>query len=98
MLGSNMAEIKVKDNGSGIAEEYQAKIFEKFFRIPQGDQHNIKGYGLGLSYVKEIVRTHGGNIIVESARGNGSSFIITIPVTNGYQAESEDPANNEKNK
>ncbi len=79
-LSNNILEVKVKDNGPGIDTEFQQKIFEKFFRIPHGDKHNIKGYGLGLSYVKEIVLSHNGNIIVENEAAGGSTFIITLPL------------------
>ncbi len=69
----------VTDNGIGIAPEYRYKIFEQFFRIPGGNRHNIKGYGLGLSYVNHIVRRHQGFIEVKSRLGEGSSFIVSLP-------------------
>jgi two-component system, OmpR family, phosphate regulon sensor histidine kinase PhoR len=72
--------IAIKDNGVGIPAEYHKKIFEKFFRVPSGDVHNIKGYGLGLSYVSSVVRSHGGEIHVESETGKGSCFVISLPV------------------
>ncbi|MBS1513319.1 MAG: GHKL domain-containing protein [Bacteroidetes bacterium] len=79
----NMAEISIKDNGIGIAPEYRNKVFEKFFRVPSGDMHNIKGYGLGLSYVAEIIRKHHGMVNVESQPGKGSTFIIQLPIATG---------------
>lgn len=78
----NVVELRVKDNGIGIAPEFQQKIFEKFFRVPSGDIHNVKGYGLGLSYVSQIVAQHDGMIEVESELGKGSTFILRLPVGN----------------
>ncbi|MBO9728709.1 MAG: GHKL domain-containing protein [Chitinophaga sp.] len=72
-------EIRIADNGIGIAPEYKTKIFEKFFRIPNGNRHNTKGYGLGLSYVSHIVQRHMGFIEVESELGKGSTFSVKIP-------------------
>ena len=72
--------VEVTDNGTGIPAEYKDKIFDKFFRVPTGDKHNVKGYGLGLSYVAHVVQRHNGSISVESQPGIGSKFIVKIPV------------------
>lgn len=73
--------LTVADNGIGIAPEYQDKIFEKFFRIPHGNVHNAKGYGLGLSYAAQVIQKHNGTIEVESKAGAGTKFTITFPKT-----------------
>ncbi|MBT1689811.1 sensor histidine kinase [Dawidia soli] len=76
---ADSVSLSVKDEGLGIAAEYQKKIFEKFFRIPTGDVHNTKGYGLGLHYVASVIRSHGGRIDLQSKPGKGSCFTIILP-------------------
>ena len=71
--------IKIRDNGMGIPQQYIKNIFEKFFRVPQGDAQSIKGFGLGLYYVSSIVKKHSGNISVHSKLRSGTEFIITLP-------------------
>lgn len=71
-------ELRVADNGIGIDRTAQAHIFEKFYRVPTGDCHDVKGFGLGLYYVWLIARKHGGEISVESTPGCGSTFKLTL--------------------
>lgn len=72
--------VSVEDNGIGIKKEYLKKVFDRFFRVPTGNVHDAKGYGLGLAYVRKMVEDHGGSIRAENAQGNtGTKFIITIP-------------------
>jgi two-component system phosphate regulon sensor histidine kinase PhoR len=77
--GAGTVGVVVSDNGIGIPAAYLDRIFEKFFRVPSGDHHNIKGYGLGLSYVHHIVTKHQGVIAVESREGKGTVFTIKLP-------------------
>lgn len=71
--------ISVADNGMGIPKEFHRKIFEKFFRVPTGDVHNVKGYGLGLNYVKIIAKAHKWSLRLDSQIKKGSIFTIIIP-------------------
>jgi two-component system phosphate regulon sensor histidine kinase PhoR len=78
-LQDDKIRLTVQDNGIGIAPEYQSKVFEKFFRVPAGNIHNVKGHGLGLSYVANVVQQHGGSIRVESRESEGSKFVVELP-------------------
>jgi two-component system phosphate regulon sensor histidine kinase PhoR len=72
--------IQVTDNGVGIPQNMQLKIFEKFFRVPTGDVHNVKGFGIGLYYVKKIIEAHQGKISVESKLEEGTTFCVELPI------------------
>ena len=76
---ADAVQLIIRDNGIGISPEYQEKIFEKFFRVPHGDTHNAKGYGLGLSYVAQVIKKHEGTITVHSVPGESTAFTITLP-------------------
>ena len=70
--------IEIKDNGIGITPHAQKKIFDKFYRVPKGDQYDVQGFGLGLFYVKTMIEAHGGTIKVSSTPGAGTQFFITL--------------------
>ncbi|MFL2581987.1 MAG: sensor histidine kinase [Flavobacteriales bacterium] len=77
-LGKTIS-IKVKDNGIGMEKEEMKHIFKKFYRAPTGNVHNVKGFGIGLSYVEQIVKMHNGSIKVNSWKNKGTTFDITLP-------------------
>ena len=76
--GRTWAEINVADHGIGIARDRQPHVFDKFYRVPTGNLHEVKGYGLGLFYVKTMVEKHGGTVEVKSEPDKGSEFIVRI--------------------
>ena len=71
--------VSVKDNGIGIPKEHQSQIFDRFFRVPTGNVHNVKGFGLGLDYVQKITKAHKWRIKVEENSAGGSIFTLRIP-------------------
>lgn len=72
-------QLAVRDRGIGIEAAYQKMLFRKFFRVPTGNVHNVKGFGIGLNYVQAIARAHGGHVSCESSLGKGSIFTLTFP-------------------
>jgi signal transduction histidine kinase len=79
-LKNNVYEIQIKDNGIGIPDKEQKLIFDKFYRVSDGNLHNVKGLGLGLYYTKQVIDAHSGAITVVSEKNKGTTFTIIIPV------------------
>ena len=77
------AMISISDTGLGIAPEDQVRLFEKFYRIKRSDMPDVKGTGLGLAIVKSVVERHGGKVWVESELDRGSTFYVSLPMSNG---------------
>jgi signal transduction histidine kinase len=77
---NSFARFTITDNGIGIPSAELKHVFDKFYRVPTGDVHNVKGSGLGLSYVKSVIEAHGGTITVNSEINVKTEFIISIPL------------------
>ena len=71
--------IEIEDNGCGISKEHLSHVFEKFYRVPTGDIHTVRGYGLGLYYAKQVTELHKGTISIKSSVGKGTTVTIILP-------------------
>lgn len=78
-------EIAITDNGIGMSKDAQKLIFERFYRVHTGNIHDVKGFGLGLSYVKAMTEAHGGKVTVQSEPGKGSTFTVFLPEMPGWE-------------
>ena len=72
--------IAVTDNGPGLGAEARKRVFDTYYRVPSGNVHDVKGFGLGLSYARLVVKAHGGTIGVQSEEGRGSTFAVELPL------------------
>ncbi len=89
----NELEIRIIDNGIGIRKEDQKRIFERFYRIGTGNRHDVKGFGIGLAYVREVILQTGGSIYVESEPGEGTTFCIRLPLASDAEQKESNSSN-----
>ena len=75
--------MRVQDNGMGIGREHLERVFEKFYRVPTGNRHDVKGFGLGLSYVKLMAGAMGGGVTIQSGKGTGTTVELTLRLQEG---------------
>ncbi|MDX5446864.1 MAG: HAMP domain-containing histidine kinase [Bacteroidota bacterium] len=90
-LQGQEVEIQVSDKGIGMSKEAQKQIFDRFYRVPTGNRHDVKGQGLGLSYARDMIAAHHGSIRVKSEPGKGTTFIVRLPIQTTDHAESHSP-------
>jgi two-component system phosphate regulon sensor histidine kinase PhoR len=79
-VGTTAVTLHLRDDGPGIDPEHQARVFEQFFRVPTGDVHAVKGYGLGLHYARQVAAAHGGTLTLHSQPGHGTTFTLVLPL------------------
>ncbi|NML63891.1 hypothetical protein HHL22_01605 [Hymenobacter sp. RP-2-7] len=79
-IDATTVALHLHDDGPGIAPEYQARVFEQFFRVPTGNVHTVKGYGLGLHYARQVAAAHGGALTLRSQPGRGTTFTLVLPL------------------
>ena len=85
---NDVIQVSISDNGKGISRDTQKKIFDKFYRVPTGDVHDVKGFGLGLYYVKTIIEAHQGSVHVQSNLNKGTSFYVSLPRNGSIESKS----------
>ena len=85
-ISANSVQLSIWDNGAGIPVVYHESVFEKFFRVPQGNKHDVKGHGLGLSYARYVLEAHKGTVRLSSGPDQGTTFIVSLPLTDPDEA------------